>query len=200
MKNVIGYIIILFVGVVVGLSISENKVETVIKKEYLPSTTILTDSISPYKISTWDVNDIDIRIPKYVFYNDTVYKDSIITKTDSLNVDDLKRIANDYVLLKKYNLDYSTDTTGKFVVDLAISNNKLLYSKATITPIQSYIQNNIEVKPKLFTPFIMAGTSIDLSTQNLILGLSIRQKIMVGASLIRFNEYSGYTINIGVNL
>lgn len=182
---VIGVIALLTVGFFGGrLTINEKtiiKTETVYKKGAVIKDTIIKPQ--PYAvIKPYEVLKIKLK-------HDTIY-----TKVDS------SKIVSDYLLTRKYALDFSSDTTGVFKVDVAVNKNQLISAISTIRPIiKTTTIEKITTKKQLLQVYAMIGTSPDLSTNQLQVGVNLGQKYMIGVSGMRFDNNSfGYTINVGI--
>lgn len=183
----IGIVGLLTVGFFCGrLSINEKpiiKTETVYKKGEIIRDTIIKPKsyavIKPYEV-------LKIKLK-----HDTVY-----TKVDS------SKIVSDYLLTRKYVLDFSSDTIGVFKVDVAVNKNNLISAISTIRPLtKTTTIEKITTKKQLLQVYTLVGTSIDLTTTQIQVGVNLGEKYMIGVSGVRFNNNSfGYTINLGIIL
>lgn len=152
------------------------------------------------KITTWSTGEtvtkfIDKPAPYAVC--DTVYKHIPIPEpTDTAS---LFAIWRDYYLERDYCLDFSNDSVGVFKVDLSVSENKLANVFSTITP---YIRTIHEKETIYKVPKIqfygLIGTSLDLKTNQIQLGIDLRQRYLIGVSGIRMDDKFGYTLNTGI--
>lgn len=92
-----------------------------------------------------------IALPK-LQYHDT------ITITERIPADTAGTIA-DYFKRKKYELNFSTDTTGVFKVNATVVCNRLEDVSATIIPLQREVEHTV-VKVRKFRPFVSGGVAI----------------------------------------
>lgn len=114
---------------------------------------------------------------------------------------DTAAILSKYFARYHYELDFSTDTTGTFKVRCVVSENEIQTASADVVPLFKEVTSVREVvpKPRLFTPWVMVGTSLDLRTQTGFVGLDFRQKYKVGLGGVRLDDKYAWTINAGVN-
>lgn len=105
----------------------------------------------------------------------------------------------DYYLKRDYKLDFSNDTLGTFIVNASIQENKLFSATSTVQPIRKVIEREktIYKVPKL-QPWAMIGTSADFRTNKLQFGLDIKNKYIIGASGLRFDDEYSYTFDFGI--
>lgn len=114
---------------------------------------------------------------------------------------DTVAILSKYFARYHYELDFSTDTTGTFKVRCVVSENEIQTASADVVPLFKEVTSVREVvsKPRLLTPWVMVGTSLDFRTQTGFIGLDFRQKYKVGLGGIRFDDKYAWTLNVGVN-
>ena len=152
------------------------------------------------KITTWSKGEtitkfIDKPIPYAV--HDTAYK--YIPVPEPTDTAALFAIWRDYYLERDYCLDFSDDSIGVFKVDLSVSENKIAKSRSTITP---YIRTIHEKETIYKVPTIqfygLIGTSLDLKTNQIQLGVDLKQRYLIGVSGIRMDDKFGYTLNTGI--
>lgn len=181
--SIIGAAVAFFLGYLVGrgyADTAEDEKEVIKwKTEYLPA-----------------VHDTIIEPqPYFVYKTDTVY--SIMERT--LEVDTMAILA-DFYKVKKYNMDFSTDSTGIFKVDIDVTKNSLANVVSEVRPIirtKEVIRTVGKTKTLQFYGVI--GSSVDLKTNKIQFGVNLRQKYLIGASGIRFDDKFGYTIDLGMN-
>lgn len=143
-----------------------------------------------------------VSYPEYI--HDTIYPKPVIEYyTRYVNVTDIDTasIIADYLLTRKYHLDFSTDSLGVFMVDAEVADNELISAVSTIRPITQVrtIEKEIQsYKIQTLQFFVMGGTSVDLSAQKLQVGADFKQKVMFGVSGMRMNDKYNYTIDLGI--
>lgn len=104
----------------------------------------------------------------------------------------------DYYTTREYDLDFSSDTLGVFRVAAKVNQNKITEAISTIQPITKVITNTQTVyKVKFLQPWVMAGTSVDFTFQQIQAGVDINNRWMVGVGGIRYGDKGGFTINVG---
>lgn len=152
------------------------------------------------KIITWSKGEtvtkyIDKPVPYAV--RDTAYKS--VSVPEPTDTSALFAVWRDYYLERDYCLDFSADSVGVFKVDLSVSENKLAKSRSTITP---YIRTIREKETIYKVPTIqfygLIGTSPDLKTNQIQIGIDLKQRYLIGASGIRMDDKFGYTLNAGI--
>jgi hypothetical protein len=182
---VIASIVLLAVGFLLGrLTFTERASEQtreVVK--YVKSSIVLRDTITQQKL-----------IPYETFVADTVYQ----YLTTVVEVD-TAAILKDYYLSRRYNLDFSDDTVGTFLVDAEVNQNRLVYASSTIQPITKtvYTENTVYRSPTIQF-YGMLGTSVNLKTNKLSFGVDLKQRYLLGVSGIRFDDNYNYTIDFGI--
>lgn len=181
--SIIGAAVVFFLGYLVGRGYADTvEVEKEVikwKTEYLPAVHDTIPEPQPY----------------LVYKTDTV--DRIIEHT--LEVDTMAILA-DFYKVKKYNLDFSTDSTGIFKVNMDVTKNSLANVVSEVSPIirtKEIIRTVSKTKTLQFYGII--GSSVDLKTNKIQFGVDLRQKYLLGASGIRLDDKFGYTIDIGMN-
>ena len=181
-----GILIALAVSCVIGYFLGRSSV-------VLPETKV-------ERIITWSKGEtitkyVDKPVPYAV--RDTAYKYIPVPEhTDTAALFDVWR---DYYLERDYCLDFSDDSIGLFKVDLSVSENKIAKSRSTITP---YIRTIREKETIYKVPTIqfygIVGTSLDLKTNQIQLGVDLKQRYLIGVSGIRMDDEFGYTLNVGI--
>ena len=182
----VGVLIALAVSCVIGYFLGRSSV-------VLPETKV-------ERIITWSKGEtitkyVDKPVPYVV--RDTAYK--YIPVPEHTDTAALFPIWRDYYLERDYCLDFSDDSIGLFKVDLSVSENKIAKSRSTITP---YIRTIREKETIYKVPKIqfygIVGTSLDLKTNQIQLGVDLKQRYLIGVSGIRMDDEFGYTLNIGI--
>ena len=169
-------IISVVVAFIVGFLISRAFIEE--------PKTIVKESVK-YEPSPYAVHD---TIEKPVPYE--VIKDSIVYLPGKLIEVDTAAILSDYFLKRKYKLDFSTDTTGTFLINAEVCENKLVNAISTIRPLyRTRTKEKVIYKVPALQFYGMIGTSVDLKTNKIQFG---------GASGIRLDDRYGYTLDFGV--
>jgi hypothetical protein len=103
---------------------------------------------------------LEVLRPYLETYTDTVFYTQIVEKPvyvyDSVR---LREAWDDYCLTRRYALDFSSDTTGVFAVDLTVSRNRAVLASATIAPLYKVICVESMADKRLFEAFFSAGYS-----------------------------------------
>lgn len=189
MKSAVYILVALIVGVITGwfsaskLSPGETSTSEVVRYVYKPVTRV--EGVFPAAVKVRP-----LRLPSLSLVDSVVVREQIPVDTAA--------IVADYCVERGYLLDFSTDTTGVFKVSATVAYNRLTAYSAEIRPLerQSAVTTTV-IKSRLFSPFVMAGTSLDLKVQQVTAGVSIRNKYMVAASGLRLGDKHGYTVNFG---
>lgn len=179
------FIILIFVlGFIAGrltLDKQEIKVKTVIK----------------YKKQPYAVHDTIVEPEPYVEYRDTgsihyVYIPGKVIEPDTAS------ILADYIVRRKYNLDFSNDTLGIFKVDAEVIQNRLVKAVSTIQPIIRTIETEKTVyNQKKLQIWGMLGISPKLDFNKVQMGLDLKKHYMIGISGYRIDNKYNYTIDFG---
>lgn len=178
-------IISVVVAFIVGFLISRAFIEE--------PTTIVKESVK-YEPSPYAVHD---TIEKPVPYE--VIKDSIVYLPGKLVEVDTAAILSDYFLKRRYKLDFSTDTTGTFLINAEVCENKLVNAISTIRPLyRTRTKEKVIYKVPALQFYGMIGTSVDLKTNKIQFGVDLKQKFMIGASGMRLDDRYGYTLDFGI--
>lgn len=190
MKNNLLYLtaclIIFAVGFYTGFMFNKN--QTVDSKV---TTTIAYEKSNVVTVKTID-NPVPYAVQSFLLYGikDTTY---LSEKVDSA------AILADYLLTRKYNLDFSNDTLGIFKVDASVSRNKLILSTSYIQPIVKRITTEkVIYKVPTAQFFGLVGSSIDGRATKLQLGVDFKQKYLLGVSGFRINDNYNYTVDLGI--
>lgn len=170
----------LIVGIFCGWLIGgrqEVQIKESIKYVYRSATKIDTDLFpEPIKVERID-------LPK-LQYHDTTF---VQVPADTT------AIINDYFKRRTYDLDFSTDSTGVYKVQVVTICNRLESASATIVPLQREVENTV-VKVRKFRPFVSGGVAIsDKIGVSLGLGGIIKEKHIVSVKAMRLgnNNYYG---------
>ena len=182
----VGVLIILAVSFVIGyflgrssVDIPQPKKEVIIK--WMPGKTV-TNTIT--KLEPYAVHD-------------TVYIDRPVPEPTDTAV--LFSVWRDYYLSRDYNLDFSDDSLGVFKVQANVQENKLISATSTIKPnIRTVTERETIYKVPTMQFYTLIGTSLDLSANQIQVGVDLKQKYMIGVSGIRVNDNWGYTVNFGI--
>lgn len=177
-------LVALFLGFGLGrLSVTENTVVETKK--------VVKNVLSPYTVK----DTVFSPSPICTYYNvrvDTLYLEKKV---------DTAEILADYFLSRKYKLDFSNDSIGKFIVNAEVNQNKLVFANSIMRPITRliYTENTIKKKTvKMFQPWVTIGTNVNFDTQQVTFGLDLKQKYILGMSGIRLNNKYNYTLNVGI--
>ena len=111
----------------------------------------------------------------------------------------LYAIWKDYYTTRKYELDFSNDTLGIYKVNTTVSQNKLMMTNSYIKPnVKVITETQTILRVPVVQIFGMIGTSVDLQTNKIQLGIDLKQKYLIGLSGIRYKENYSYTIDLGI--
>lgn len=178
-------VILLSAAFIGGVMVGHNsvKVESVTDTvtKYLPGE-VITDTIY------YPVAHTEIRHDTAITY---IYQDTFL----------LMEAIADYTTTRKYLLDYSTDTTGVFKVDLDVERNKLQSAVSTIKPLvktQTITTTNTVYKTKPLSFIATAGASIDLTSYQLSGLCVVADRYVFGATTFIYQKQFGYTLNAGI--
>lgn len=173
---------LLFGFVVGGWLRPRAETTTATRIERRPAVSVSLDRPAPIAVREVAIPALRLR--------DTIYAATAI---------DTASIVADFCRARDYRLDFSTDSTGTFIVDATVAYNALQSATATIEPLRQVIETTTTIPQRepLFAPYVTLGTSVDFATQQITLGAQIRGGVMLGISGVRHNNQYGYTINIG---
>ena len=183
-RNILPLLVALLLGFGVGWWLGSGEDTTDIVREEVryverPATKIDTDLFpEPTKVA-------NIELPR-LQYTDTV---RIVEQIPA----DTAGIIADYFKRRQYDLDFSTDTTGIYKVQVVTTCNRLESASATIVPLQREVENTV-VKVRKFRPFVSGGVAIgDKVGASLGLGGIIKEKHIVSVKAMRIgnNNYYG---------
>lgn len=152
-RNIITFFCTLLIGLFVGwwLGCSDHFEEVREEVRYVerPATKIDTELFPKWQ----DVGITD-KLPR-LQYTDTVREEVRIPA-------DTAGIVADYFKRRQYDLDFSTDTTGVYKVQVVTTCNRLESASATIVPLQREVENTV-VKVAKFRPYL--GGSIGIGAK-----------------------------------
>lgn len=174
-------IVVLFLVFMLGRcsNVNKNIAKTEETIKYVPSPYPVHDTI--YQPKPYEV----IRHKR-----DTVYLTQDVDTT---------KILEDYFLTRRYELDFSSDSLGVFKVNTEVSENSIISATSYIQPkCKTIIQENTIYKTTPVQFYAMIGSSIDLKTSKISLGVDLNQKYLLGVSGIRFGDNACYTIDFGI--
>lgn len=177
------FVVGLLLGFLLGrlLIKTEKAVQATETIKYVPSPYLVRDTV---------------RLPEPY---ETVIRDTF-TKYLTAEVD-TSAIIKDYYLSRRYNLDFSSDTVGTFMVDAEVNQNKLVRATSFIQPLVKTVYKTetvTEYKAPALQFYGMVGTAVNLKTNKLSFGLDLKQRYLIGVSGIRHNDDYTYTIDFGV--
>lgn len=119
----------------------------------------------------------NIQTPTLLFARDTIIEHGdTVYLTASI---DTASVVADYLTRREYRLDFSTDTTGTFIVDAVVEQNRLLSADATIAPLLYTTEILHKTKRKRFA--VVAGVSGGIAPNGkmqVVVGLSGGFKIV----------------------
>ena len=85
------------------------------------------------------------------------------------------------------------------MVDIEIAKNSLMSAKSYIRPNHKVtLKENTNYKIPLMQFYAMIGSSMDLKINNVLLGIDVKQKYLLGVSGVRMDDKFGLTINVGI--
>jgi hypothetical protein len=160
---------------------TESVVETKEVVKYVPSPYVVRDTV------------------KNIVPYETLVRDTVI-KYLTAEVD-TPAVIKDYHLSRKYNLDFSNDSIGTFVVDAEVNQNKLVNATSFIRPMVKTVYKTetiTDYKVPALQFYGMIGTAVNLKTNKISFGLDLKQRYLVGVSGIRYDDNYTYTIDFGV--
>ena len=173
-----------------GVSSVDVATNTVERVEYGDSLT--------FRLTIPPVSSVSYRPSRFLHgltLRDTVYRDSLVyIPTDTASV------VRDYFAQRRYDLDFSSDSTGVFKVSCMVSENRLWDVNSTVVPLLRYIDRTTTVTPQvpLFRPWVFAGVSSDFTLQYGLFGVDIRNRYMLGVGGYHHDTGSGLLFGAGV--
>ena len=183
-STVILAILMFVLGFIVSrLTIGEQEVET--------------KTVIKYKKQPYAVHDTINRPVPYTEYRDTGSVKYIFLPGEPIEPDTAAILA-DYLVRRKYNLDFSNDTLGVFKVDAEVTQNHLVNAVSTIQPIIRTVETERTIyKQKKLQIWGMFGTSPKLDFNKVQIGLDLKEHYMIGVSGYRIDNKYDYTIDFG---
>ena len=183
-SSIILAILMFVLGFIVSrLTIGEQEVET--------------KTVIKYKKQPYAVHDTIGRPVPYAEYRDTGSVKYIFLPGEPIEPDTAAILA-DYLVRRKYNLDFSNDTLGVFKVDAEVTQNHLVNAVSTIQPIIRTVETERTIyKQKKLQIWGMFGTSPKLDFNKVQIGLDLKEHYMIGVSGYRIDNKYDYTIDFG---
>ena len=156
-----------------------------------------TKTVIKYEKQPYAVHDtIDCPVP-YAEYRDTGSIKYIFLTGEPIEPD-TSAILADYLVRRKYNLDFSNDTLGVFKVDAEVTQNHLVNAVSTVQPIIRTIETEKTIyKQKKLQFWGMFGTSPKLDFNKVQIGLDLKERYMIGVSGYLYDNKYDYTIDFG---
>lgn len=184
-RNILPLLAVLLLGFGVGWWLGSRKEPTEVVREKVRYVERTPTKIDTELFPKWQDVGIADKLPR-LQYTDTVREEVRIPA-------DTAGIVADYFKRRRYDLDFSTDTTGVFKVQLVTVCNRLESASATIVPLQREVENTV-VKVRKFCPFVSGGVAIGNKVgATLGLGGIIKEKHIVSVKAMRIgnNNYYG---------
>lgn len=156
-----------------------------------------TKTVIKYEKQPYAVHDtIDCPVP-YAEYRDTGSIKYIFLTGEPIEPDTAAILA-DYLVRRKYNLDFSNDTLGVFKVDAEVTQNHLVNAVSTIQPIIRTVETEKTIyKQKKLQFWGMFGMSPKLDFNKVQIGLDLKERYMIGVSGYLYDNKYDYTIDFG---
>lgn len=175
----IAILLALIAGFFAGRSSVKTKINRIVEVKWMSSDIVIRDTIKvpvPY----------EVRIP--------VDRPIFVSSDTILN----KEVWDDYYTEKRYNLDFSNDSLGVFKVDALVYKNSIIESSSYIQPnIKTITEKEIVYKVNKLTPWVCIGSSFDFKSNQIQVGVDLREKYMLSVSGVRFNSNYSYNVNFG---
>lgn len=181
-RNILPLLATLLLGFGVGWWLGSRNAPTEVIREEVRYVTrepvrINFDFPTPQKVGK-------IELPR-LQYTDTIREEVRIPA-------DTAGIVADYFKRRQYDLDFSTDSTGVYKVQVVTTCNRLESASATIIPLQREVENTV-VKVHKFRPFVSGGVAIgDKVGVSLGLGGIIKEKHIVSVKAMRIDNNNYY--------
>lgn len=150
-RNILPLLAVLLLGFGVGWWLGSRKEPTEVVREKVRYVERPTTKIDTELFPKWQSVGIADKLPR-LQYTDTVREEVRIPA-------DTAGIVADYFKRRQYDLDFSTDTTGVYKVQVVTICNRLESASATIQPLQREVENTV-VKVRKFRPYLGVGLSI----------------------------------------
>lgn len=184
-RNILPLLTTLLLGFGVGWWLGSRKSTTEIVREEVRYVERSATKVDTELFPKWKDVGIADKLPR-LQYTDTIREEVRIPA-------DTAGIVADYFKRRQYDLDFSTDTTGIYKVQLVTICNRLESASATVVPLQREVENTI-VKVRKFRPLVSGGVAIsDKIGVSLGLGGIIKEKHIVSVKAMRIgnNNYYG---------
>lgn len=158
---------------------------------------VKTKTVIKYEKQPYAVHDTIYEPKPYAEYRDTGSIHYIYLPGKPIEPDTAAILA-DYIVRRKYNLDFSNDTLGVFKVDAEVTQNHLVSAVSTIQPIiRTVLTEKTVYKAKQLQFWAMFGTSPKLDFNKVQIGLDLKEHYMIGISGYRIDNKYDYTIDFG---
>ena len=175
-RNIIIILSALIVGIFCGWLIGarqEKQIVESIRYVQRPATNINFKLPAPSRVDSFD-------LPKLQYHDTTYIKERIPADTAG--------IINDYFKRRIYDLDFSTDTTGVYKLQLVTFCNRLESASATIIPLQREVEQTV-VTVRKFRPFVSGGVAIgEKVAASLGAGAIVKEKHIVRLEYMRIGD------------
>ena len=158
---------------------------------------VKTKTVIKYEKQPYAVHDTIYEPKPYAEYIDTGSIHYIYLPGKPIEPDTAAILA-DYIVRRKYNLDFSNDTLGVFKVDAEVTQNHLVSAVSTIQPIiRTVLTEKTVYRSKQLQLWAMFGTSPKLDFNKVQIGLDLKEHYMIGISGYRIDNKYDYTIDFG---
>lgn len=158
---------------------------------------VKTKTVIKYEKQPYAVHDTIYEPKPYAEYIDTGSIHYIYLPGKPIEPDTAAILA-DYIVRRKYNLDFSNDTLGVFKVDAEVTQNHLVNAVSTIQPIIRTVETEKTIyKQKKLQFWGMFGASLKLDFNKVQIGLDLKEHYMIGVSGYRIDNKYDYTIDFG---
>lgn len=144
-----------------------------------------------------------ITVRDTVIHRDTV-RQILPGRVDTVEITepvDTLSILADYLLQRHYELDFSNDSIGIFKVYANVYKNAIVEASSEIQPVYK-IKEISKTVTQEYIPniqyYAQIGTSLNFNVQKLSAGLDIKQRFLIGGSVIRIDDNLGYTLDFGI--
>lgn len=148
-RNILPLLFTLLLGFAVGWWLGTRKTTTEIVREKVRYVERPATKIDTELFPAWVAERIEF--PR-LQYTDTV---RVVEQIPA----DTAGVVADYFKRRIYDLNFSTDTTGIYKVQLVTICNRLESASATIIPLQREVENTV-VKVRKFRPYIGGGVAL----------------------------------------
>lgn len=166
-------------------------------KRYAPQP-VVKETITVTKWEPWPYPvEVEVEKEKLVPVVTEPPAPEIIVKYETV---DTAAIVADYLLKRKYDLDFSQDSLGTFIAHVDVQGNAVVRATSTIQPLMrtNEVTRVVQAAPRFIGGYAMIGSSLDFQTAKVSAGVEFRERYTVGASGIKMNNDWGYTIDFGI--